>query len=413
MIDLAQRRLRMVVAVVALMAVVGACSSGGDDASSTTTTSASTETTASDSSTTSLVDGGAEGGFEIPAERVEAVEAAGLSFSPMEYATAPDDVPWPTEEWPTGDLPEEVDAAEVDAIVERAFGELSTDGETIDAILVVKDGRLIVEEYNEWDPEATHMSWSMAKSINSALIGILVGQGKIDIWDPVEAPEWDAADDPRAAITLDDLLRMSSGLEWSESYEDPEGDVLGTLGTGADRAGYAASKPLAEEPNTVWYYSTGTANLIGRSVAEQVGYDAELTGWIDDELFTPLGISKVEHSLDATGLHSGGSWINLTPQDFARFGLLYARGGMWDGEQVVPEAWVDYSRMPTPTNPDGNYGAQWWLDPEHPGLMYASGFNGQSINVFPEEDLVIVVLSETPSSRDEDVRAALFDAFGV
>lgn len=402
------RRVRAAVATVAMVALVAACSSGGEgsDARSSSTTAGSSSSTTTTATET-------RSGFEVPPERLQAVEDAGLRFEPMDYATAPDDVPWPTKEWPTGDLPAGVDQAEVDAIVGRAFGEQSTDGQSIDAILVAKDGRLVVEEYNGWDPEATHMSWSVAKSINSALIGILVGEGKVDIWKPLEAPEWEAPDDPRAAITLDQLLRMSSGLEWSESYEDPEGDVLGTLGTGADRAGYTASKPLAHEPDTVWYYSTGTANLIGRSVAEQVGYGTELTDWIDQALFTPLGISKVEHSLDATGLHSGGSWINLTPQDFARFGLLYARGGMWDGERIVPERWVDYSRMPTPTNADGIYAAQWWLDPAHPGLMYASGFNGQSINVFPEEDLVIVVLSETPKGNDEAVREALFDAFGV
>ena len=102
----------------------------------------------------------------------------------------------------------------------------------------------------------------------------------------------------------------------------------------------------------------------------------------------------------------------MTPQDFARFGLLYLRGGEWDGEQIVPEGWVDYSRMPTPSG-DGEYGAQWWIQPDRPGVFYASGFNGQSINVVPEEDLVIVVLSETPAGNDEKVRSALFDAFGV
>jgi CubicO group peptidase (beta-lactamase class C family) len=394
---------RPALAALAVVAFGASCSSS-DDATTATTDATTTSTTA-------VAD--TEASFAVPEERLREVEAAGLTFAPMEYATAPDDVPWPTEQWPTGELPEGVDPAEVEAIVERAFGELSTDGETIDAIVVAKDGRLVVEEYNDWDPAATHMSWSVAKSINSALIGILVGQGELDIWEPVDAPEWQEPDDPRAAITLDHLLRMSSGLEWSESYEDPDGDVLTTLGTGADRAGYTASKPLAQDPDTTWYYSTGTANLIGRSVAQQVGFDTELTDWMDEALFEPLGITQVEHSLDATGLHSGGSWINLTPQDFARFGLLYARGGIWDGQRILPEGWVDYSRMPTPTNPEGTYGAQWWLEPDHPGLLYASGFNGQSINVFPEEDLVIVVLSETPQARDEEVREALFDAFGV
>lgn len=402
------RRWFAAAAIAAVLGSTAACSDGG----SGTGSDAGSASTTADVSTTTTQATAEAAAFEIPAERVAEVEAAGLRFDEVDYPAQPDGVPWPTEAWPTGELPEGVDAAEVQGIVDRAFGELSTDGQRIDAILVVQGGKLVVEEYDGWDPDEPHPSWSMAKSINSALIGMLVRDGRLDITEPVGAPEWSEPDDPRAEITLDQLLRMSSGLEWNESYSDADGDVLQTLGQDGDRAAYAASKPLAHEPGEVWAYSTGTANLIGRSVAEQVGYGEDLTGWIDEELNEPLGISGIRHSLDATGLHSGGSFMDMTPQDFARFGLLYLRGGEWDGEQLLPEAWVDYSRMPTP-DAEGIYGAQWWLDPEHPGLFYASGFNGQSINVIPEQDLVIVVLSESPAGNDEPVREALFDAFGV
>jgi CubicO group peptidase (beta-lactamase class C family) len=257
----------------------------------------------------------------------------------------------------------------------------------------------VVEEYNDWDPTATHNSWSMAKSINSALIGILVGEGRIDPWAPVGAPEWSEPDDPRAAITLDELLRMSSGLQWDESYTDPNGDVLASLGPDNDRAHFTASKPLESEPGSTWEYSSGTANLIARSVAEQVGYGDDLTSWIDTALFRPLGINQVEHLVDEAGVISGGSWINLTPRDFARFGLLYARNGIWDGTRLLPDGWVDYSRMPTPSDPDGSF--------------YASGFSGQSITVVPERDLVVVVLSDTSDDRDEQTRQGLLDVFGA
>lgn len=400
-----RRRAAAVLVATAVLGSMAACSSDGSDGSAdatTTSVATSIETPAE----------GAESSFELPEGRLAEIEAAGLTFEEIDYPAQPEGVPWPTEAWPTGELRDDVDPAEVQGIVDRAFGELSTDGQRIDAILVVQDGRLVVEEYNGWDPAEPHPSWSMAKSINSALVGILVGQGKIDITEPVDAPEWSAPDDPRAEITLDQLLRMSSGLEWDESYSDAQGDVLQTLGQDGDRAGYAASKPLAHEPGEVWYYSTGTANLIARSVAEQVGYGDELTDWIDEQLNEPLGISGIRHSLDATGLISGGSFMDMTPQDFARFGLLYLRGGEWDGRQIVPEAWVDYSRMPSP-NAEGQYAAQWWLQPDRPGVFYASGFNGQSINVVPAEDLVIVVLSESPAGNDEQVRSALFDAFGV
>ena len=398
-------------AALLLASVVGCSSSDGGEGAEATTTAPATSTTAgTDAGPTEPTD--TEAAFELPEGRLAEVEAAGLPFEEVDYPAQPDGVPWPTDEWPTAELPEDVDPAEVQAIVDRAFGELSTGEERIDAILVAKGGELVVEEYNGWDPEEQHPSWSMAKSVTSSLIGILVGEGRLDITEPVAAPEWSEPDDPRAEITLDHLLRMSSGLEWDEDYSDPDGDVLTTRGQGVDRAGYEASKPLAHPPGEFWYYSTGTSNLIARSVAEQVGYGEDLTDWIDQELAEPLGIGEIRHSLDSTGLISGGSFIDMTPQDFARFGLLYLRGGIWDGERIVPEGWVDYSRMPTPSN-DGQYGAQWWIQPDRPGVFYASGFNGQSINVVPEEDLVIVVLSETPAGNDEDVRAGLFDAFGV
>ena len=382
--------------VVCALLAVASCSSNSSDTASTTTPTGPAPTKAT---------------FEVPDSRISAVKEAGLSIVRPDYPEQPDGVAWPTEEWPTGEPSGDIDANKVDAIVKKSFADDGS-GDKIDAILVVQGGRLVVEEYNGWDPEVAHNSWSMAKSINSALVGILVGQGKLDIWNPVDAPEW-KGDDPRAKITLDDLLRMSSGLEWEESYSDADADVIKSLGSDLDRAHYTADKPLVHKPGTFWAYSTGTANLISRSVAQQVGYGEKLTGWADDELFAPLGITSVEHMLDPNGLISGGSWMNMTPQDFARFGLLYARDGVWDGRRILPAGWVDYSRMPTPTMDEGRYGAQWWLDPERPDLFYANGFDGQSIGVAPGKDLVIVVLSKAPNGRNEQVSTDLYDAFGV
>ena len=364
------------------------------------------------SSTTGTGPAATPADFVVPDSRIADVTEAGLTIAKPDYSDQPDGVAWPTEKWPTGELSGDVDAAAVDAITTKAFADDGS-GDTIDAILVVQGGRLVVEEYNGWDPAEAHSSWSMAKSINSALVGVLVGEGRLDIWKPVDAPEWQKPGDPRAKITLDDLLRMSSGLQWEESYSDANADVIKSLGADLDRAHYTADKPLAHEPDTVWEYSTGTANLISRSVAEQVGYGEKLTGWADDALFAPIGITSVEHNLDSEGLISGGSFMDMTPQDFARFGLLYARDGVWDGQRILPEGWVDYSRMPTPTMKEGRYGAQWWLDPDRPDLFYANGFDGQSIGVVPGKDLVVVVLSHSPGDRFDQVRNELYDAFGV
>lgn len=394
--------MRRLVAALAAAAMVVACSSGSGDDDSSSGAAPPSEPTAP-----------TRASFAVPETRLAAIEAAGLTFTEVDYPEQPDGVPWPTEEWPVGDIPEGVDATAVQSVVDQAFGELSNETGTIDAILVVQGGELVVEEYNGWDPATPHNSWSMAKSITSALVGILVGEGRLDVWEPADVPEWDAPGDPRAAITLDQLMRMSSGLAWNESYTDPAGDVIANLGTEVDRGAYTANKPLAVEPDTAFYYSTGTANLIARIVADEVGHGDDLVSWIDQAMFQPLGITDVEHSLDAAGVISGGSWINMRPQDFARFGLLYLRDGVWEGERILPEGWVDYSRMPTPTQPEGRYGALWWLDVANPGTFVASGFNGQTIMVVPEEDLVIVVLAEVPDRRSADVVRGLLDVFST
>lgn len=353
--------------------------------------------------------------FEIPDALLDRVEEAGFEFPEIDYPQQPEGVPWPTDGWPTGEIPPGIDPTAVQETIDVAFSAGSGEGDTIDAVLVVKDGYLVVEEYNGWDPEEFHPSWSMAKSVTSSLVGILAGRGEVDVFAPASAPEWADPSDPRHAITLDAMLRMSSGLEWTEDYNDPEGDVLTILGGegAADRAGYTASKPLAQDPDTVWYYSTGTANIVAREVAEKVGFGDEYSAWISENLFEPLGINGADLQIDDAGVINGGSWVAMRPVDFARFGYLYLRGGEWDGEQILPTEWVDYSRMPTPTGEAPAYGAHWWLDPEDPGRFYASGFNGQSITVVPEDDLVIVVLSNTGTDRDSALVDRLEELFAV
>ena len=125
---------------------------------------------------------------------------------------------------------------------------------------------------------------------------------------------------------------MRSGLEWNEEYAGVSDVTEMLFGSGQDdRAHYAASKPLESEPGTVWEYSTGTANILARIVADEVGRGDDVTTWANDELFAPIGVSDVEYNLDASGVPSGGSGINMSAQDFARFGYLFLRGGQWDG----------------------------------------------------------------------------------
>ena len=266
----------------------------------------------------------------------------------VEYPAQPGGVPWPTAAWPTGPAAGRGRSAAVQAIVDEAFRSGDADGGTVDALLAVSGGQLVLEAYNGWDPAAPHMSWSMAKSVTHALLGLLVAEGRIDPFAPAPVPEWADPADPRHAITVDQLLRMRSGLDWQEEYAGTSDVITMLYGDGrADRGHYAAAKPLLVEPDTTFSYSTGTSMILARIIADQVGYGDAGTAWAQAALFDPLGITTVAHDLDGIGTMSGGSNINMSAQDFARFGLLYLRGGEWDGRQLLPRV-VGRRRAPAP-----------------------------------------------------------------
>jgi CubicO group peptidase (beta-lactamase class C family) len=239
----------------------------------------------------------------------------------------------------------------------------------------------------------------MAKSITQALVGILVRQGRLDIFAPAAVPEWADPADPRHPITVDQMLRMSDGLDFTEDYVDAGiSDVIEMLfGSGADDvAGFAAARPLKHPPGTVWNYSSGTTNIISRLVGSLVG---DMAGFIQSELFEPLGMTSATARFDAAGTFVGSSYVYATARDFLRFGELYLRGGA----PILPEGWVDYARSETPGS-DGTYGAHWWLGPTG---FHAQGYEGQYLFVVPDRDLVVVRLGKTPAELRPNVEAWL------
>lgn len=181
----------------------------------------------------------------------------------------PDGTDWPTEAWPEGDPGPRVDQKRLNGLLDHAFADAPPEdiAET-HALLVVQNGKLVTERYwKDHSPDQTLKSWSMAKSITHALVGILVREGMIDIHGPADVPEWKEPGDPRGAITLDQLLRMSSGLRFVEEYvEGHPSDVREMLfGSGRpDTAAFAASFPLEHEPGSFWSYSSGTTNIVAR-----------------------------------------------------------------------------------------------------------------------------------------------------
>ncbi len=329
----------------------------------------------------------------------------------------PTDVAWPTKAWPTGALADGADRTRLDQLLDHALSTQRTDdlGET-HAALIVQGGRLIVERYGPGrGPDQTLPSWSMAKSITQALVGMLVGDGLLDIHVPADVPEWRGADDPRRAITLDLLLRMSSGLAFVEDYvADHPSDVIEMLwGSGKDdTARYAASKPLEHPPGTFWYYSSGTTNIVSRCAARALGaHGADFEAFMHRRLFEPLGMTSPVPKFDPAGTFIGSSFCFCTAQDFARFGTLFLRDGVWEGRRLLPAGWVDYARAKTwqQPNDDGPYGAHWWLDTAGPGSFHALGFGGQFIVVVPDLDMVVVRSGDTPSAQGPNIKAWIKD----
>jgi CubicO group peptidase (beta-lactamase class C family) len=325
----------------------------------------------------------------------------------------PDGVPWPTGSWPRGEPPAE--ASEVVAELMTQPPEL---GLTL-AVAVVHRGRLVAEAYGpETTAATTLISWSTAKSVTHAVVGLLVGDGRLQLHEPAPVAAWEG--DARSGITLQHLLEMRSGLRFAEEYVDAgASDVIEMLfGAGQDDvAAFAAGFPLDHEPGTVWNYSSGTTNIVSRIAGDAVGGGASaMRAFLDDRLFGRLGMTSASPRFDDAGTFIGSSFLSATAQDFARFGYLYLRDGTWDGARLLPEGWVDHARapVPVPATEEFGYGAHWWLWREYPGAFAAHGYEGQYIVVAPDRDLVVVRLGKTPAELRPNLLVrlrTLIDAF--
>lgn len=275
------------------------------------------------------------------------------------------------------------------------------------AVLIVHDGRIVAERYAPgFTGETPFLGWSMAKSVVNSLVGTLVKKGRLSLDGPVAVPEWRKAGDRRRKITLDQLLHMNSGLRFDEDYGRPLTDVTRMLLGVPDMAAYAARKPLDGEPGTRWSYSSGTTNIIARILRDAVG-DADYHAFPRRALFDRIGMRSAVIETDASGTFVGSSFMYASARDWARFGLLYLRDGVWANERLLPEGWVEYTRTPAAGDHRQRYGAHFWLEiPEEyrsggsgsllpPDSFHAIGHEGQFVTIIPSRDLVIVRLGLT------------------
>jgi len=346
----------------------------------------------------------------------------------------PDALPWPTDEWPTASLDPKADAGALDALLERAFAlPEPEDLERTHSVVIVQHGAVVAERHaHDATPDSAFLSWSMAKSITQALVGILVREGRIDVRAPMPVAEW-AEGDPRRAITIDQMLRMVDGLRFREAehlgggsvryWPAEESDVIPMLfGEGKpDVAGFASTLPKVAEPEAQWNYNSGGSNLLARLVGDVVSEgardpakrEAAMRDFMRRELFEPLGMRTADPRFDEAGNFVGSSHCYASARDFARFGYLYLRDGVWDGRRILPEGWVDYTRTPSPQS-EGLYGAHFWTVPGSLGLFCCHGMGGQRVLLSPKLDLVVVRMGKTAPHKVAHVEQyckKLVDAF--
>ncbi len=272
------------------------------------------------------------------------------------------------------------------------------------AIVVMHDGRIIAERYaTGYGPDTPLRGWSVAKSVMNALIGILVREGRLRVNEPAPVPAWQEPGDPRRAITIDHLLRMTSGLAIDETGSgfDP---VSRMLMVERDMAGFAEESRLEAVPGTRWRYTSGNTLILCRIIRDSVGGTAEdVVRFAQQELFEPLAIRSVMLEFDATGTPNDS--VYASARDWARFGQLYLDDGVVDGRRILAKGWVDYSTTPTLRS---GYGAGFWLggaswrpDWRVPSdAFYASGHLHQKILIVPSRRLVIARFGVTHARDD-------------
>lgn len=347
-----------------------------------------------------------------------AVAVAALSASAaFAQAACPTRASWPTTEWPQDPVDKAAKAADLKALEDYAFTLEGEDRERkgfrTNSLLIIKHGAIVYERYARgFDETKPHISWSVAKSVSSALVGVAVGQGLLSLDASICETVTEYAGTEKCAITVRDVITFGTGLDWQEEYEDATYQVSSVLamlfGSGhRDQLRHILDHRLVGEPGKMWRYSTGDAELASlvakRALAQKHGVDAF---W--KVLFEPIGMKSAVVEEDLRGTPLGGSMVFATPRDFARFGYLFLNDGCWAGARIVPEGWVPASLEPsavflgfasvTEKMPSGY---SWWLNvtvpprtkpwPELPDDVYAAmGHWGQRIIVVPSLDIVIV-----------------------
>lgn len=284
-------------------------------------------------------------------------------------------------------------AASADDVLSPLFA--ADQGDTRGAILI-EDGKVIAKRYASGYSDANRfISWSTAKTMTAMLVGELVSDGKLQLDAPAPIAEWQKPGDPRAAITLRQLLQMASGLKHTEVGKPVEASdtnqVLFVSGTG-NMAARAIGQPLEAKPGEKFEYSSLTtiilAEIVTRTLTDSRDPKTRAKAYRDfafERLYTPAGAAGVVLEFDGAGTQIGGSLIHLSLPDFAKVGGLLLDGKGADGKQVIAPDWLAFMKTPSPKNPV--YGGQTWLnrfaaDGKGPAIASMNGHLGQYVLTF-------------------------------
>lgn len=285
----------------------------------------------------------------------------------------------------------------------------------LDSLLIVRNGYLVTEEYfRGWGPDDLHTLQSDTKSITSLLVGAALQQGKISSVNEKVVdlfPEYQKIknlDERKSSMTLQDLLTMRTGFDWSES--NYTGSPLQQLNDcRCDWMKFVLNWPMRDAPGTRFEYNSGGVILLGGVIRNATGMPADV--FAQRSLFDPMGITRVRWYYGQDGSPHTGGGLNMRPQDMAKIGYLVLKSGRWEDKQIVSEEWLEQSMQPAVRSPRVfgshrvDYGYLWWLlplDTEGPGagIYTASGAYGQWIFIIPGLDMVIVVTGNAQTDSD-------------
>jgi CubicO group peptidase (beta-lactamase class C family) len=321
--------------------------------------------------------------------------------------------------WPDGDVHPKVRTPKALAgVAERAFDSATYgEGSKTTAVLVLKDGRIVAERYRaDFDMHTPQRTWSAAKSLTASVVGRAVQLGLVKTEAPANIPEWKAPGDPRAQITLAQLMHMGSGL-WTDGPGNRTDEVYVGGGVVTEQA---TRMPLEVRPGTRFRYANNDTLLAARSVRAALGDGERALAFPFQELLWKIGMTHTTPETDWQGNFILSSQVWTTARDLARLGLLHQNDGVWNGERLLPEGWSKLVATPAPAQPERGpgYGAFFWLYGEAQGLPEGTygmnGNRGQYVMIVPSKKVIVVRRGYDPAGKrfDEakfakDVLAAL------